>query len=534
MYTNIDADGNRKITIGSANVASHDDTSGKFNSESTGMRVFGIKDDVNALMCIAEDTAGAVGISASAGDKKTDYSNVYPVFNFVDTDYFYGKATNAAAVRHLSDRTQSKISVGFYPLSNEEADYNGMAKRYRKYLTDKGYISDDKCESASPYSLTMLGGVLTTSSSMGIPVKTVKSMTDYAEAQKITESITKLTGIKPVVRLKGYTESGINYGEIAGGYDFSSEIGSAKEREKFEKYCKDNNIPLYFDFDLLKYSESGSGFSYSGDSAKTAVLHPAEKSGVNVPLRDANSNMTYRLIKRSKIEDAVNKLKDMIEDEKLSGVSITSLGQISYSDYSDGIKYAVTGGMEKDTVDSFKTIKKTGALVSASAATYFVAGLVDTVFDAPLGISGKYQYDIEIPFYQMVYSGVTPLYSSAINLSSVPQQKIMMAASTGTGLGFTVINEFNKNFMETSAEKLYACVYEENKELIKSALDKYSEIYKAIDNSKIKNYDILENKVTKTVFENGVVVYANNSSDKVLSPIGELDGFDFRMEREGV
>ena len=139
-----------------------------------------------------------------------------------------------------------------------------------------------------------------------------------------------------------------------------------------------------------------------------------------------------------------------------------------------------------------------------------------------------------IDIAKLVFGGVTPLYSSAVNLTSVPEKKIMMAASTGTGLGFTVIDEFQKEFMETAVEKLYSCEYDANKELVKSALDKYSKIYSEINNSKIKSYEILENNITRTVFENGVVVYANNSSDTVSSPIGELKGFDFGMEREGI
>lgn len=534
MSTEVNVDGQRKVEIGSANIASHDVSSSANPPESCGMRVFGIKDNNDAMVCIAEKTPGAVGIYASAGDRKSNYSNVYPVYYFVDYDYFYGKATNAGAVRHLSDRYQSTISVGFYPLENEMADYNGMAKRYREYLIDNGYIDKNKEITGSPYSITLLGGVMSTSSVLGIPVKILKSMTNYTQAKEIVKNITELTNIKPVVRMKGYTETGINIGEIAGGYSFASKFGSEKTRKALESYCKENDIPLFFEFEMIKYSKSGSGFSYSGDSAKTAILHPAEQSGVNVPLRDIDADSTFRYLKRSELEKSVSKLEKMIKNKKLSGVSIATLGSAYYSDYSEGMDYAVTSKIDSDTKKYFTSLKKTKSKIAASAATFFAAGIVDTVFDAPLDISGKYSYDVEIPFYQLVFSGITPLYSSAVNLTSVPEKKIMMAASTGTGLGFTVISDFEKEYMETASEKLYACVYDENTKLIKSSLEKYSKIYSEINGSKIKSYEFLENKVSKTIFENGVVVYANNSSDTVNSPIGELKGFDFGMEREGI
>lgn len=532
LDTELDADGQRKIELNISNLASHDVSSATDSPESCGMRVFGIKDGNDAMVCISENTPSSVGMHATAGDKKSDYANIYPVCYFADYDYFYGKATNSGAVRHLSDRSQSTVSVGFYPLENEDANYNGMAKRYRKYLIDNGFIAENREFTNTPYSVTLLGGVLTTSSILGIPVKTVKEMTSFSNAQKIIEDITKLTGEKPVVRMDGYTKTGINIGEIAGGYDFSSKLGSEKDRKALEAYCKENDIPLHFEFEMIKYSKSGSGVSYARSSAKTAILHPAEKSGVNVPLRDANAASKYRFLKRSEIESVVDKLIKTINKKNISGVSLESLGKVSYSDYSEGIDYAVASKIDTDTKAYVNKLKGTNSKISASGATYFAAGLVDTVFDAPLGKNGKFQYDVEIPFYQLVFSGVTPLYSSAVNLSENPQEKIMMAASTGTGLGFTLIDKFEKSYMETAAEKLYACVYEETKESVKTAIDKYSEIYKAIDNSKIDNYEILENKVTKTTFENGVVVYANTSSDEVDSPIGKLAGFDFGMERE--
>ena len=77
-------------------------------------------------------------------------------------------------------------------------------------------------------------------------------------------------------------------------------------------------------------------------------------------------------------------------------------------------------------------------------------------------------------------------------------------------------------------------IYKENTQFIKSSLENYGEIYKAINGSKIESYELLENNVTKTVFENGVTVYANHSSNEVETPIGKLGKYGFGMEREGV
>ena len=66
--------------------------------------------------------------------------------------------------------------------------------------------------------------------------------------------------------------------------------------------------------------------------------------------------------------------------------------------------------------------------------------------------------------------------------------------------------------------------------LIKKSFEQYKDIYNAIKGSKIDSYDYIDENVTKTVFENGVAVYANHSSKTVNSPVGELGGYGFTME----
>ena len=188
--------------------------------------------------------------------------------------------------------------------------------------------------------------------------------------------------------------------------------------------------------------------------------------------------------------------------------------------------------MQEDTKEYIERLLKTKRNVAGSASTYFAAGLLDTVFDAPLETSGRHQIEYDIPFYQMVFSGVTPLYSSPLNSDSNPQRKIMLAAASGTGLGFSLISEFDKSYMENNVYDFYACVYGSNKDYIKKTVNNYSKVYNAIAGSKIESYEYVDGYVSKTVFENGKVVYANHSSGEVQSPVGVIEGYGFMMGSE--
>lgn len=528
-------DGHRKIDGTGRNVAALSTGSAVDPPEDANMQVFGIKDKNDALFGIAEDCAGAIGLNVSAGDRTSDYSNIYPVFFFIDFDDVMGRAANAGEVRQLSERTNAKMSVGFYPLSGEDADYNGMARCYKNYLLKNGYIKEnyEKKDYSSPYALTVLGGIETTTSVAGVPATTLKSMTTFSQAQAIISDATDYIGEKPVVRLHGFGQSGINYGKIAGGYAFASIFGPDKDRVSLEDFCKEKGVALYTQFEMMKFNKSGAGFSYTSDVAKTATYHVAEGNGVNLPLRDSNSKVTYRLLARGEISKAVDKLIKLVDKKNISGVSLSSLGEISYSDYSDPAKYSTTNNMQNDTKDYINRILKTGVGVAGSSSTCFAAGLLDTVFDAPLETSGVYQVEYDIPFYQMVFSGITPLYSAPVNTDSNPKRKIMLAAASGTGLGFAVINEFDKKYMENNIYKLYACMYEDNKAGIKEAVNNYRAVYDEIAGCQIETYEFIDRNVSKTTFSNGKTIYANHSFSEVNSPVGTLEGFGFKLGSEG-
>lgn len=527
--TKVDVDGKREYVTGSGNSSKLSTTSVTNPGEKSGIRAYGVKDGEHAMFCIAEEEAEAVSVKVIAGDVTSGYSVASASFCFVDIDNVKGKSANSGNVDLVSERKQSTVSVGFYPLYGKEADYNGMAKCYRGYLEKRGLISEGKKDFSSPYAVTALGGVMSTSSVAGVSAMTLKKATGFSEAQEIFESLTKETGITPVARLKGYGKSGLNTGKIAGGFGFASLFGSEGDREALEDACKKAGIPLYTEFDVVRFSKSGGGFSYANDAAKTATRHAAEYSPVNVPLRDFNEELSYRLLARSKISAALDKVLKLCVKKGVSGICLSYFGQNSYSDYTD-IKYAVAGRMEEDVKEEILKLKKSDRAVAGSASSYYAAGLVDAVFDAPLEKTGESQFAREIPFYQMVFAGITPLYSAPLNTASNPKEKLMLAASSGTGLGFSVLKHFENDYIETGVEKLYACGYTNCKDLISSSLKEYGEIYKKIAGVKIDRYEFVNDTVTKTLFENGVTVYANHSSKAVKSPVGELKGYGFRMK----
>ena len=529
----VTADGERSFYGDPENFASLITSSVYDAPETAKMPIYGIKDGDNAMFCIVEEMPSALALKFSAGDKTAKYSTVYPCMYVVDYDYFQGRSAKSGSVRQLSTKSKEVSVISCYPLEGENADYNGMANCYRDYLTKKGYMEKSQIEK-TPYSVTIMGGVMTTSSIMGIPVQTLKTLTTVNEAKDIIGDVSKMVGQKPMVTLSGYGESGVNVGKVGGGFKIASQLGSEKDIKALLKDSKDNKYSLFTNFELVKYSESGNGFSYKRGAAKTAIAHVAERKGLTVPLREFDANGTYHLLARANITKAVDKLVEFTNKLDITGISLSTLGTVAYSDYYDVENpYSISNKMDSDFKAEVEKLKKNNKTVAGNASTYFAAGLLDVVFETDLEGDGGYQFEHQIPFYQMVFSGVTPMYSKAINLEAQPEKTIMQAATVGMGLGFTVINDFETTYMETNAEKLYGCVYDSVKERIKKYVGMYEEVYAQIGGIQISKYEILENGVTVTTFANGKKVYANQTANTLETEVGTLKAYEFKMGGEG-
>lgn len=141
-----------------------------------------------------------------------------------------------------------------------------MAKTYRKYLSDSGKLIGNTA-GGSPYSLTLLGGAEVSSSTLGVPVQRLKIMTSFEDAVKIIDTVKKAATESPAVLLKGFGESGISVGKLAGGFKIPV---NTEQKETLFDYFNKNGITNYTDFDIIRYKRSGKGFSYSTELCKNS------------------------------------------------------------------------------------------------------------------------------------------------------------------------------------------------------------------------------------------------------------------------
>lgn len=490
--------------------------------------VFGAKDGNNALLGIIEEFPGSAVIEAEAGNDRTGYASVYPTFYFRGYDIFsqksYGYGSNDIS-RISEEISKNSPSVGYYPLSGEEANYNGMAKKYREYLIKKNKIQESK-NKQELFSLSFEGAVSVKSSFIGIPTSKLASLTSFLQVEKIVSQVTKDVNITPVVRLNGFGASGITPGEISGEYKMASILGGKSGYKNLMDYLNKEKISSFTSFDVVRFAKSGSGVSKNKNAAKSALHYNAEGYYYDIPYMQPIKTEKFQIIGREKLGDVIEKLIKKTEKLNVSGIDYSTLGYMAYSDYSDS-KYYVKSNMDKDVMEYISKTKKAGHSVSVVNPNSYAACAADVLFNVPMEDGNFNSLDVSIPFYQMVFRGIRPMYSTPINTEGNFNEEILLAVTSGIGLNFTVIDNFDTNFDNKLHNKLYSMLYQDNKDSIRSAVKDYENLFNAIKDSEIVSYDILENNISKTVFDNGIVIYGNHSNQKVSSPVGDLEPFGF-------
>lgn len=532
MYTDERAEGTRKYT---AEVYGTDGSrlvpEEAVDQAQIYMPVYGVKEDNTVLLAVISEGAECAEIHAEAGNRRTGYSTVYSTFylrgyDVVETDQWLWGYRDLSRIS--DERVNADLAIDFYPLSGDNADYNGMAKLYRKYLQVSNKSRDNTAK-APAYSLNILGGVTYKSASWGIPHNELYTLTTFKDVRSIITGLNKSLGTAPVVTLQGFTATGIDIGKIGGGFAFANSYGTKKDLSVLLEACKADNTMLSFDFDIVRFNKFSNGFSYTMDAAKSATLRTAEKYGINLPLRSYNEE-GYHLLKRAEIDSAVDKLISFADKQSITAVGLSTLTSLAYSDF-DEEKFSCKGNMALQVAENIARIQSKGISVYASNANAYAAAAADVLLNVPDGSGDYFSIDKSVPFYQLVFCGSKPMYSSALNLSENISKAVMNAVSTGVRFGFTVAENYDIICATSKTEKLYGTKFFDTENTIIDLVSQYAAFYEGISGSGISSYEFLENGITKTVFENGTAVYANRANTEVETDMGVFEPYGIKISQ---
>ena len=491
--------------------------------------VFGAKSDATTGVCgVIVDGEESATIESVSGSTTYGRTTVYPTFQLRSYIIFKGKTGGSTEKNIYAEyKLSSPLAVRYYPLSNEKANYTGMAEVYKKYLNESGKMPT-LTEDVN-LNLTFVGGELVSKSFLGIPYSDLFAATTLNDAYNITNEITSAVNSKTSVKLKGFTATGIDVSSVGGGYVINENLGKIDDFKKLKQFCDEKSIGLYFDFELVKFSGSSDGFSNFKDAVYNSGEIKTSNYNYNIATGLIEKGTRYNLLTPRKFIQATQNILDKTATWNLGGVSLETLSSVSYSDYAEekSPDYYARSYFGDRVTDSLKLLKDNGKKVMSSGANQAAAIVSDLIVDVPLSSAKSNIFTQDVPFYSMVFKGNVGLAGESVNLAVNPRRALLLSVEAGCGLNYTLINNWVNTLITGYSPVFYNSKYSDLKDDILANQAEVSNYYGKIAGAEISAHNILADGVRETVFDNGVHVIVNFNNTPVATAVGEVAAESF-------
>lgn len=489
--------------------------------------VFGAKFGEQAVCGIIEGGAESTLLNMSVGATSIGYSSVYLTYQLrgftanikelYNNRYYKGEVYSNNAVT-------APLTVCYYPLEGEKANYSAMADVYRAYLDKtEGKSTNEKY---STIDINMVGGTMIKKSFVGVPYETLYASTTLKDVSDIVKDIKK-AGVKiSNISLLGFGENGLDSYKLAGNFKIDGKLGKVNDLIAIQTDCAKDNTGVYFDFDIAKFSKTANGYNSYFDAAIRANKKVAKYYSFDIAVLGRTTEKSYSILAREKISDAANNVLKTAEKWKLGGVGFSSLSSMIYSDYSDKQdgKYYAKSRFASQVSEIYKNAKVN---TMSNDANVYAAANSNLTLGIPTFSTQSYLFDEDIPFYAMVLRGRTAISGDSLNLTVDANEQLLRSVESGAGIAYTLTNAYSTKLLDTTSSYFYNSLYSDLKADLVENYNKVAKFYEKIGNSKIVSHTIHDNGLRETVFSNGVSVFVNYSDADIAFEAGSVPAKSF-------
>ena len=484
--------------------------------------MYGIVKGDSGMMVVADKGDTCASINAYvAGQKKTSYNSCYFDFEIRTSDeYLMGGEANPLRVFEKRGILVPEIEIRYYPVSNSdksEVDYTDIAAAYRDYLkTSQGVEKSPAADSSALY-VDLYGATLKQETVLGFPVTMQHKTTSFSDAKNILEQLKGLGVDNIVVNYNQWTTADIKE-KVSDKAKPASILGGKSDFNALMDYAKSNNITIYPEVDNLTF-KSGNGYFTMTDTA--IRVSNAYSRQIEYDLAHGVENKFYdamSLLSPRKYAKMFTNIGNSYSKYGLDTVSLGSATTVIYGDYG---RNSVSREMFKYNLQSYmEELKGSVPSILADGANAYVLKYVDHVSDVPLNSSKYDVFDGDIPFYQIVMSGLKPVSTTAVNGDAQVADLVLRAIACGSNLRFDFTAETADELKDTRYDVLYYANYTYWLEDAAGCYKFANEVLSQTAGAEITDYNVLQSGEIETVYSNGTTTRVN-LSDRTVTVNGK-------------
>ncbi len=480
------------------------------------MPVFGIKKGDGAFLAVISEGDTAASVFAANRFSDAPYAAVGSAFIYHQYD-MTGLRAQTGIIRPLPLTQEQPVDVTpkvrYYFLNGEDANYSGMARRYRAYLEDTKGLTLLKEQNSSPVSLSFYGSTTKESRFLGIiPYNKKVTATEFSEVADYLGLLREAGISNPDVFLYGFEKGGYQqaYGRKQ---SFDSAVGGKKGYTSLLEGAP--QVTVYTMASLSR--DYGSVFSQSRYIRGLNRMSVLRRNALLSTGDWDFDGVQWRYLRPSVFTDMANEWIQSAVKADNAGVLFGKMGQELYSDITTD---AVPG--RDRTASAFlgalSTAGESFKWTAAEGCNIYLAADADLLTEVPVVSSNHDIISEDVPFLMMALHGYVRMVSEPVNRMADRAAAIPVLLGAGVQANWQLTAIEPVKLADTSLSFLYNTQMNGWTDDIVETAQMFSTVQQDLANVPIQSHSRAEGLDIFT-YENGTRILANGT-DSTISYMG--------------
>lgn len=495
--------------------------------------VFGIAHEDSSFITVMDKGASYGSINADVSGRFSSYNYAYAEYSLVHFEqYDVSTKSNNAEFAYEKVLPEGEEILQKYRFVNS-GSYVDMAHNYGDYLK-KTYKLKTVSDKSAPVAVEIITAVDKVQQVLGFPKSLPYELTSYKNAGKIIDELDEMNFRNSFIKISGAINGGLRQ-KVLTSVKYISQLGGKKEFSKLAKKSEDHRLYLDGQVSYAKRNKLFDGFSMYRDSARYVSdelvrLYDYSDIWYNKDNRDLKN--LYYLVKPSFAARMTDKLVATAAKNNFTGVSFSDLGEELSSDFNEDRPVSRETSKHNQS-ETFRKIKESGQGIMISNGNDYALPYVDCITNMDYQGTRYLILDERIPFYQMAIHGLVDYTGEPVNLAPDANGAVLDAAAYGGGLFFVFTEKSTDALQDTAYTEYYGAGFNAWKDSAESIYSRFNKELGGVFNKKMTDYENLNAFVSRTVYEDGTVVYVNRGNlEYQLSDGKILPAEDYFVRKE--
>ncbi len=481
------------------------------NTEKTVIPVFGTKGGDQGFVAVINSGDAVSKIEALPARTAVPYTSVYAAFTYYYQDTFdttnnwFNKAYNQIAYKYSDIEC---CSVVYYPLEGEDTDYIGMAKRYRKHLTDVEGVKANNISPNVTLNVDTIGAITKTVSKFGFIVDAVQEVTTFEQAEQMITQFNNGGVDSMDFRYTGWMKGGMD-GTFVTDAKPEKLLGGKSGMKNLIGTAEKNNTDLFFDVDVVNAYKGKFNWSIRKIAVRNILNEYVQQGFFFLDIGIKKSSGLHYLISPAYYKTEVDKFTKDFKQYNQENISLADLGGNLYSDFYNGSKFLNRQQSEEYTKQALEAASKTYKNITVDDGHAYTYKYANKIVGLPMYTSGYTMTETDIPFIQIALHGLVEYTETAHNLADDPNVQFLRLLETGAMPYYLLTWSESTVFLDTTYNTIYSSnFYTWNETAIKD-YKTLSSVFNGYCDKEITDHEVITEDVRATVYDNSLRVVVN-------------------------